>query len=82
MSRESILKEVAHERDYQDGVWGHKTDDTKITPWMWVSYVTRYSSQWMRGLFPPIPRKAIAVAAVESIDRQREEKGETFYERD
>jgi hypothetical protein len=88
-----VLAEVAQERAYQDKKWGHQVDDTKNTPWMWVSYISAYSCKWMVGSFAPlgtpttdafrtamIKTAAICVAAVESIDRQRKKKGIAFYE--
>lgn len=89
----SVYEEIKKEREYQDGKWGHETDDTLNTPWMWVSYITAYSTKWMKGTFAPLSKEisddfrtkmiktaAIAVAAVESIDRQRVEKSKAFFE--
>ena len=93
--RERIFGEIAGERAYQDNKWGTEVDDTKNTPWMWASYVAQYATSWMRGKFLPLAsddtdlfRKAmikvaaIAVAAVESVDRQRAGgSGTPFYEK-
>jgi hypothetical protein len=89
----SILDEIEAERRYQDSRWGHKTDDTLNTPWMWVAYITLYSSKWMVGTFLPLGKDttdtfrkmmvktaALAVAAIESVDRQRAENRKAFYE--
>lgn len=91
--RDGILKEVATERDYQEGKWGNETDDSVNTPNDFVSYVAAYSTKWFPGGFLPynpvtveafrtsmVKTAALAVAAVESIDRQRETLGHTFYE--
>lgn len=93
MSRKSIFAEVEERRVYQEGKWGNVSDDTRMSPWDWVAVIASYSTKWMRGLFAPLPsadtskfRKAmldvaaIAVAAVESLDRQRFANGHAFYE--
>lgn len=91
---QKILDEIAAERTYQDNKWGPSVDDTLNTPWMWTTYIANYSTKWMRGAFKlgksdvddfrakMVKTAAIAVAAVESIDRQRAENpaGKTFYE--
>lgn len=87
-----ILSEIESERTYQIEKWGNDTDDSLNTPWMWVAYISHYATKWMRGAFKlgsndvddfrakMIKTAAIAVAAVESIDRQRHRDGKTFYE--
>lgn len=93
MSRKDILNEIDKEREYQEGKWGNNADDTVNTPNDFVSYVAAYSTKWFPGGFMPynpkttddfrtsmIKTAALAVAAVESIDRQRSESGHTFYE--
>lgn len=88
-----VLQEVADEISYQEERWGHETDDTKNTPWMWASYIGQYATKWMAGFFTPSPRSmtdafrasmikvaAIAVSAAKSVDRQRGKDGSTFYE--
>lgn len=89
---ENVLNEVKAERQYQQEKWGNESDDTFNTPWMWVAYITQYAGSWMKGLFrldtaltdgfrtAMVKTAAIAVAAAESIDRQREANGKTFYE--
>lgn len=92
---DNILQEIKTEREYQDTKWGHDTDDEQNTPWMWASYIGQYATKWMRGTFAPLGRDvtdtfrecmvkvaALAVAAIESIDRQREEQGKAFFEDD
>lgn len=89
----SIYDEIKAEREYQDKRWGHVVDDTQNTPWMWVAYIAAYATKWMVGTFTPLGAKVgddfrakmiktatIAVAAVESFDRQRAENGKAFYE--
>ena len=89
----TVYDEIASERAYQEGLWGNEADDKLNTPWMWTAYITGYASKWMVGTFLPLKRPvtdsfrkcmikvaALAVAAVQSIDRQRAEDGKTFYE--
>lgn len=91
-ARGYIFTEVNAERRYQTDKWGVEADDTLNTPWMWVSYITQYATKWMTGLFT-IPKSsadlfrtamiktaATAIAAVESLDRQRARLGKAFYE--
>ena len=92
MNRQAIYAEIEKERGYQQKRWGNTADDTLNTPWMWASYIANYATKWMVGTYAPLKRPvtddfrvkmvktaAIAVAAIESIDRQRN-KGGTFYE--
>jgi hypothetical protein len=88
----SVYDEIKAERDYQNGKWGTLSDDNENTPWMWASYIAQYATRWMRGAFvinrddtvkfreSMIKTAAIAIAAVESLDRQQEESGKAFYE--
>ena len=91
--REAIYKEIENEREYQQGRWGNETDDTLNEPFYWASYISKYSTNFMKGLFPPFPTDnvdlfresmikvaALSIAAIESLDRQREENGKAFYE--
>ena len=91
--RQEIIDEIAGEREYQEKKWGNKLDDAVNTPWMWVAYIAQYSTKWMLGKFAPLPKvdvdmfrimmiktATICVAAVESIDRQRADKGRCFFE--
>ena len=92
-NRNQILEAIEAERDYQDGRWGTETDDTVNRPNDYIGYISHYATKWFSGGFPPytpqnvdefresmIKVAAIAVAAVESLDRQREANGTTFYE--
>jgi len=91
--RNRILNEIDTERKYQINKWGNEVDDTENTPNDFISYISHFSTRWFNGGFAPyhtdtvdefrksmIKTAALAVAAVESIDRQREEAGHTFYE--
>lgn len=90
-----ILAEVANERHYQEGRWGNTADDTKNKPNDFVAYIAAHSTRWFQGGFDPYPAAgvdafrdqmikvaALAVAAVESVDRQRDANGRTFYEQE
>jgi energy-coupling factor transporter ATP-binding protein EcfA2 len=91
-ARGHIFTEVNAERRYQTDKWGIAADDTQNTPWMWVSYITQYATKWMTGLFhvptssadlfrtAMIKTATTAIAAVESLDRQRARNGRAFYE--
>lgn len=89
----NIYDEIKQEREYQEAKWGNDLDDNKNTPWMWAAYIGQYATRWMVGSFLPLKtsvtdefRKCmikvatLAIAAIESIDRQRENNGSTFYE--
>ena len=91
---EPILDEVRAERKYQTEKWGNFKDDTQNLPHHWSSYIGQYSTNWMNGTWAPhtketveafrqsmIKSAAIALAAVESIDRQRAEESKTFFEK-
>jgi len=90
----NIYEEIKNERSYQDTKWGHVADDTLNTPWMWSSYIAQYATKWMAGTFLPLSSNTVddfrksmvkvaslAIAAIESIDRQRNSDNKiTFYE--
>lgn len=90
---EQIFAEIALKRLYQEGKWGNVADDTLNTPWMWAAYIGLYSTKWMAGTWAPLKSSvadgfraamvdvaALAVAAIQSIDRQRANTGRAFYE--
>lgn len=90
---QNIFDEIQKERGYQKDRWGNEADDTQNTPWMWAAYITQYATRWMAGTFLPlggdvtttfrncmVKVACLAVAAIESVDRQRAAKGKTFYE--
>lgn len=89
----SIFNEITEELSYQEKRWGTKADDTINRPNDWVAYISHYATKWFTGGFAPysdmgvngfrksmIKVAALAVAAVKSLDRQRENKGSAFYE--
>lgn len=89
----SIIEEIVAERLYQDEKWGHEADDKKNTPNDWVAYIGHHASRWFKGGFLPysedtveafrtqmVKVAALAVAAIESIDRQRVDNGKPFYQ--
>lgn len=90
---QSIYDEITIERNYQIKKWGNANDDTKNSPWHWVTYIISYASRWQAGEWAPLSYRtcksfracmitvaAIAVAAVESYDRQNLANGKQFYE--
>jgi hypothetical protein len=88
----TVSEDVLRERLYQDRQWGHEVDDTRNTPWMWTAYICSYATKWMKDPFKftredtdefydrMIQTAAIATAAAESVVRQRDMNGKTFYE--
>jgi hypothetical protein len=90
--QEKVFEDVLTERRYQDRQWGHEIDDKQNTPWMWTAYVCSYATKWMKNPFHfkredtdefydrMIETAAIAAAACESVLRQRDMNGKTFYE--
>lgn len=94
MTRQAILKEIDNEREYQVKKWGNGADDTKNQPNDWTAYIGHHSTRWFNGGFAPydadtvaafrkqmIKTAALAVAAVESIERQIAENGAPFYQK-
>lgn len=88
-----VLVELAAEREYQINKWGNDADDELNEPNDFIAYMNAYSTRWFPGGFAPyspetidafrksmVKTAAIAVAAIESVDRQREEAGHCFYE--
>lgn len=89
----SLMNEIAQERAYQIAKWGTLADDEQNTPNDFVSYIGSYSTRWFPGGFTPyspetvdefrksmVKTATLAIAAIESVDRQREEAGHAFYE--
>lgn len=73
-----VLNEVAAEREYQNKRWGTSFDDTN-TPSQWMGYVSAYGARNLVGAsavdlekfrVDMIKVAALAVAAVEAIDRK------------
>lgn len=93
MIEPELIDELKKERAYQLDRWGTDPDDTLNTPWMWASYISQYATKWMVGSFLPLKRSVtdefrscmvkvatLAIAAIESVDRQREDNLKTFFE--
>jgi hypothetical protein len=93
MIEPELIEVLKAGRQYQVNKWGVKADDSLNTPWMWAAYISQYATKWMRGSFLPLQRDvtdefrkcmikvaSLAIAAVESIDRQRVTEQATFYE--
>lgn len=91
--RDPIFEEIDKERRYQQERWGNGADDAKNTPWHFVAYIAKYAGGWQAGTWAPLQTDvvtafrtamvkvaAIAVAAIESVDRQRAAVGHAFYE--
>ena len=89
---QKVFEDVLKERLYQDRQWGPEVDDTLNTPWMWCAYLCGYATKWMKDPHRwtrqdteefydrMIETSAIAAAATESVLRQRDSRGKTFYE--
>lgn len=89
----NIYDEIRNERDYQKKRWGDEADVKVNTPNDFVSYIAHYSTRWFDGGFTPYPKEtidkyrtqmiktaALAVAAVEALDRQHKDGGSAFFE--
>jgi hypothetical protein len=80
MTTQSALAEVAAERAAQDAEWGGPTHDDRHLPWDWVALLTRHAglavtdgggeADQVRFRRQMVRVAALAVAAVESIDRR------------
>lgn len=90
MPRSAILSEIDAERAHQEKKWGNIADDTKNKPNDYVAFIAYHSTRWFSGEFAPydaetiaefrkemIKVAAVAVAAVESLERQ----GKPFYQK-
>lgn len=90
---QEIMKGLHSELKYQEERWGHEADDTKNTPNDWATYIAHYSTRWFPNDYVPYTQEtvdsfrdhmlktaAIAIAAVQSLDRQRDANGVAFYE--
>ena len=60
----NVYQEIQAERDYQDTKWGQPLGEDTV-------------SLFRRSM---IKTAAICVAAIESVDRQRAQRGKAFYE--
>jgi len=89
---EGIAKKIMRARAVQDRMWGREVDDTKNDPWRWSTYISHCAIRWMRDPHnwtredtddfydAMIETAAICAAAAESVLRQRNANGRTFYE--
>ena len=90
---DEVYNEIDAELTYQYERWGIDADDTKNTPNDFVSYISHHSTRWFNGGFAPYDKQttdtfrkqmiktaALAIAAVQSLDRQRAANGRAFYE--
>jgi hypothetical protein len=95
MSKETIIEEILNERVRQEEQWGNRTDDIVNRPNDWILYICSHATRWFNGGFVPynsyvtnnfrdqmIKVAALALASIESLDRQREKNGKAFYEVD
>lgn len=88
-----ILTEIIQERDHQDKKWGGPSHDDKHGPYAWVSFITTYLGQSVsdmvndRGSYEVNLRifryhmlkvAALAVAAIEMVDRKLTHKNESI----
>jgi hypothetical protein len=89
----SVYDEIRAERDYQRDKWGDEADVKVNTPNDFVSYISHHSTRWFNGGFTPYPKTvvddyrtqmiktaALAIAAVEALDKQRSDTGSAFFE--
>lgn len=95
MERQDILKEICVEREYQEKRWGNIADDTKNEPNDWAAYIAHHATRWFNGGFSPYDKQTVgqfrkqmvkvatlAVAAIESLDRQTRDGGAPFYQKE
>jgi hypothetical protein len=87
-----ILDHIMRARAIQDRMWGREVDDTKNDPWRWSTYISHSAVRSMRDPHKwrredtedfydaMIETAAICAAAAESVVRQRNKNGRTFYE--
>lgn len=75
----TIFDEIKAERDAQDAEWGGASHDDSHTNWDWVAYLTKHLGKAVVWPFNwDVFRKqmvrvaALAVAAIEWVDRQGE----------
>jgi hypothetical protein len=91
----NIYDEIKNEREYQNDKWGTKADLEVNTPNDFCAYIAHHSTRWFKGGFVPydsetvdnfrtqmIKTAALAIAAIEALDKQRELNGKAHYESD
>jgi hypothetical protein len=89
----TVFDNIMRVRAVQDRMWGHKVDDTRNDPWpLECLHLSLCAVRWMRDPHKwtredtddfydaMIETAAICAAAAESVIRQRNENGRTFYE--
>ena len=87
------IRDVEKELDSAVQKWGAENDDCRNSPMEWAGYLSRYSTNWLDGGHFPwsaqtvdkfrhsmVQCAAIALAAIQSLDRQRRENGVPFYQ--
>ena len=82
LNRLKIYDEITKERVYQDRKWGGPEHDDLQCYNNWVAYITKYATGWAwKGIVPlsefrrsMLKVAALAVAAIESVDRELERK--------
>ena len=81
MNTSDVLSEVARERERQDAKWGGPDHDNQLSPNDWHDVIADYNAWARRMACLGSPEKAnrryiqiaaLAVAAVQAIDRQME----------
>ena len=95
IAQEQAVVDVFAEMDYQETRFGpcDVTDDTKNTPFHFVTYIAKYASRWQDGSWAPfkaatvdayrscmVKVAALALNAIVSLDRQRANNGKASYE--
>lgn len=89
----SVYQEITAEREAQVARFGNEMDRVVNTPNDFVAYISHYASRWFKGGFQPYPTEmvndyrqqmikvaALAVAAVEALDYQRDNLGTAHFE--
>lgn len=89
----NVYDEIKAEREYQTKKWGDEADVKVNTPNDFVSYIAYHSTRWFNGGFTPYSKEtvdtyrtqmvktaALAVAAIEALDKQRGDGGSAFFE--
>ena len=86
---DSILNEIREERQHQDKKWGGPDHDDRHSPYAWAAFLTVYlgqavsdfvnesgrpDSQLRKFRFNMVKVAALAVAAIEVVDRKLEDE--------
>jgi len=75
MSKAQILQEIRDEREAQDRQWGGRASDDTRSDEQWFAYIDRQEDLWIADYQQNTRQRlikiaAIAVAAIEAIDRR------------